>query len=164
MDVIEKYFACVFHLMYLKINKMIEEEYISFETAKLAKGKGFDENVQKAYIEHKGKYNIETNGNISEVLFPENYYFNSDPCYYYDEWNIPYSKPTQSLLARWLREKYDIYVNVIYIHHGFCWIAEIENLINYQTPYHTNGYGTYEKAMEAGLQEALKQIESEETK
>ena len=136
---------------------MIVEAYISFETAQIAKEKRFEEKVQKAYIIHKGKHNIKINGDIGEVLIPEGYNFNSDPLKDYDEWNIPYSKPTQSLLARWLREKHGKNVYSIMSNKGkyIVWVQDIHSLFKVKT---TDLYDSYEKALEAGLQEALKLI------
>lgn len=59
-------------------------------------------------------------------------------------------EPTQSLLAKWLRKVHNIHVYPVYIDKGY------EYYIN--TTQSDGWYETYELALEAGLQEALKQI------
>ena len=143
---------------------MIEEVYVSFETAKLAKEKGFNENISTLYKNgilkhHKPRHN---NPFISNKGMTDN-------CC---------SAPTKPLLARWLREKYNVHVipKPIYdsdrleqygcdIHcpdkNGlvFTIISHVFPVYK-QTPNHnmTKELGTYEESMEAGLQEALKLI------
>lgn len=140
---------------------MIEEEYVSFETAKLAKGKGFEEPCKYFYAEVLDKaIKWECVGDIISTKKNE------------------FLCPTKSLLARWLREKYNVHVipKPIYdsdrleqygcdIHcpdkNGlvFTIISPVFPVYK-QTPSHnmTKELGTYEESMEAGLQEALKLI------
>ena len=121
---------------------MIEEQYISFETAKLAKEKGFNELCNSDYCKGLINYphadNEYTNSQISE--------------------DGRISRPTQALLAMWLREKYNLHVGV-----GFCanWryiIIPITDKIIANWSTSEKSYSTYEEAMEIGLQEALKLI------
>ena len=149
---------------------MIEEAYVSFETAKLAKEKEFDEEFENMHVWNNFK------GEILEDVSGYNMK-NSHLC------KNSYSAPTQSLLARWLREKYNVHVipKPIYdsdrleqygcdIHcpdkNGlvFTIISHVFPVYK-QTPNHnmTKELGTYEEAMEEGLKEALKLKESEET-
>ena len=77
------------------------------------------------------------------------------------------SAPTQSLLARWLREKHDINVNSYRT-----WA--MDNSYNYEILVGTDFDGmvrqysepgrSFEKSMEEGLQKALNLLEKEETK
>ena len=73
----------------------ITEEYVSFETAKLLKEKGFDEFCH-AYYEDKDNPNI--NLHSSKAI----------------NWNKTefISKPTQQMAMRWLREVYNICITV----------------------------------------------------
>jgi len=119
----------------------MEEQLISFGTAKLAKEKGFDEPVYAIY-----------SGNQLGIFTENDTIFN--------KWNhcrdATYSAPTQSLLQKWLREKHSIDVLV---DKGFL-------CDNYSHEiYHKNDmfeseyiFKTYEKALEKGLYEALKLI------
>jgi len=74
---------------------IITEEYVSFETAKLLKEKGFDEFCH-AYYEDKDNPNI--NLHSSKAI----------------NWNKTefISKPTQQMAMRWLREVYNICITV----------------------------------------------------
>ena len=120
---------------------MIEEEYVSFETAKLAKGKGFEEPCKYFYAEVLDKaIKWECVGDIISTKKNE------------------FLCPTQSLLARWLREKHNIHVCV-----GFCviWryvIIPITDKITADWSTSKKDYSTYDDAMEEGLKEALKLI------
>ena len=114
---------------------MIEEEYVSFETAKLAKEKGFDIPTRYGFSERRSLVRVDTS----------------------DNWNQDkelYSRPTQSLLARWLRGKYskNVYVVMSITEKYIFWVQDIHSLVKVKT---TDLYDTYEEAMEAGLQEAL---------
>ena len=114
---------------------MIEEEYISFETAKLAKEKGFDIPTRYGFSERRSLVRVDTS----------------------DNWNQDkelYSRPTQSLLARWLRDNYGQNIYPVMSNNGkyIVWVQDIHSLVKVKT---TDLYDTYEEAMEAGLQEAL---------
>ena len=101
----------------------MEEQLISFETAKLAKEKGC---------------NLE---NCTCGGYPD--------CICYDK------RISQSLLAKWLREKHNIhliaYKNINIDGYDWCYITT-DGITN------INSYKTYEEAYEIGLQEALKLI------
>ena len=120
--------------------QMIEEEYISFETAKLAKGKGLD------------------------ILCDIGYYIDSGVVDYIrdDYKNMFYPRPAQSLLARWLREVHNMCVEVYSTGYGFIWCicdtdSGTDRRFSNETGSNDSGaWDTYEDAMEAGLQEALK--------
>lgn len=115
------------------------EQYITLETAKLAKQRGFAIPVSTRYWMGEG-----------------------DPHFQYDcaefDWNdyddsstIYYSAPVKSLLAKWLREEHDLVIVVRKSNDKWHWY--IQNALQ-------EGYGleTYEDAMENALQEALKLI------
>ena len=118
---------------------MIEEEYISFETAKLAKGKGLD------------------------ILCDIGYYIDSGVVDYIrdDYKNMFYPRPTQSLLARWLREKYDLSVEVYATASGFAWCVckahDGTYIVSYED-YDEDVPDAYEASKEIALQEALELI------
>jgi len=119
----------------------MKEQLISFETAKLAKEKGFNEECRYYYTEMQMKKD-----SASTNL---NWYSDDGYCY----------APTQSLLQKWLREEHNIKVynvvayddddkqaweSVIYLKKG-----KVKNIkIRY----------SYEESLEEGLLEALKII------
>ena len=77
---------------------MITEAYVNFETAKLLKEKGFDENTNCQYpvngihVGEVGEYNI-----TDRSRNPENY--------------IP--APTLQMAMDWLRKKYNLHIGVL---------------------------------------------------
>ena len=108
----------------------MKEELITFETAKLAKEKGFD-------IEVLNHYNHEYSYDKAEIF--------QDDVKNSELESYEYSAPTQALLQKWLREVHEI--NVIRVN------FEIKSDIDMCT------HKTYEQALEKGLIEALKLIE-----
>lgn len=117
----------------------MEDEFITFEIAKLAKEKGF---VLKTGI---------------------NYYSDkeNDMAMSYDLNNINhYPCETQSLLQRWLREKHNLDVIVLpklkdlgKFYGGY--VDKNDQQINHS---YGSNFKTYEEALEEGLYEALKLI------
>ena len=125
---------------------MIEEQFVSFETAKMLKEAGFDVPCTSQYTE--GKY-------IWNVDYPYN--FNQD--------EFGYSRPTQALAARWLREVHKLHVfadrTYEYALDKFSWGYYIQSS-NYE--YCKNfkiGFDSYEQAIEEGLCEAIKLIKKQ---
>ena len=122
---------------------MIEESYVSFDTAKLLKEAGFDVPCTSQYTEGKCIWN---------VGYPYN--FNQD--------EFGYSRPTQALTARWLREVHKLHVFAKRIYEyaldKFIWGYYIQSS-NYE--YCKNfevGFDGYEEAMEAGLKHGLESV------
>ena len=125
---------------------MIEEQYVSFETAKLAKEKGFNEPCRHYYLDGAKEVNNE-NIMIHDLPYPYN---STDKNYF--------AAPTQALLARWLREKHKLFIEVTVdsirlIREGD---SKIVNLKNADYTNNKEEFRSYEEAMEAGLQDALK--------
>lgn len=130
----------------------MREELVSFETAKLAREKGF--NVQTFdWYDYTGNYH---KGFIPHELHE---------CPRYKE----YYAPTQSLLQRWLREEKMVHVEIAHnpMYGGFMpYLCEIENgkygvftLLEANCHCIAMHNATYEEALEAGLQYALKHPE-----
>ena len=126
----------------------MEDTRITFETAKLAKEKLFPQS-RKA----KGKFRDDgstENLGIGGAMV--------DTC---KEW---YERPTQSLLAKWLREKHNIHVTSRYdivLEKGYGYtlyffMEDKGSFVNKELISYI--YKTYEEAYEIGLQEALKLI------
>ena len=148
----------------------MEDTIINFETAKLAKEKGFDINGQDVF-DLKNNNKIINFKDLAVQEFIEdvetgyrdkalNYLKedinrtddNSDEEYYL-------LAPTQSLLAKWLREEHNIIVLVDYEGidgYYYKFYSYKEGNKNYDAS--DKNYNTYEKALEIGLQEALKLI------
>ena len=89
---------------------MIKEDYISFETAKLLKEKGFDEPTGFIYSE---------NGELMKLSdFGVRYLSNSE-CDDYPQWQFPFegvasivSAPTLQMAMKWLREVHSIDISI----------------------------------------------------
>lgn len=125
----------------------MKEKLIEFETAKLAKERGFDWEVEKMF---------------SGLKLTENTSLRFD---WNSQNNIDFiSVPTQSLLQKWLRDVHGIYVE------SYHDLTANGKGIQYYTNWgfikdHAGGgydeyndWRTYEEALEKGLQEALKLI------
>ena len=123
---------------------MITEDYVSFDTAKLLKEKGFDEMTELAYgLEH---------GHIRNDL-PVNYWRNSEIGEY------KFSCPTLQMAMKWLREVHKIHV-VIYPYGDY-------SCDNYQFDVYKDnrlvvskddGYITYEQSCEAAIKYCLENL------
>ena len=123
----------------------MEDTRVTFETAKLAKEKGFPQETNRLeipYYNYKGEFK----GDVSDWRIRK--YIRGE-----DTSDIEFvSAPTQSLLAKWLREKHNIhliaYKNINIDGYDWCFITT-DGITN------INSYKTYEEALEAGLYQAL---------
>ena len=124
----------------------MDEQLISFETAKLAKEKGFKIPTPVMYKGNEKSYGHNNEWGIDEQRLDGKFPYRNQ------QW---YSIPTQSLLAKWLREEHNIhliaYKNINIDGYDWCFITT-DGITN------INSYKTYEEAYEIGLQEALKLI------
>ena len=125
----------------------MEDTRVTFETAKLAKEKGFFQETNRLeipYYNYKGEFKGDVSDWLRKYLRKED---TSDVESVY--------APTQSLLAKWLREEHNIhliaYKNINIDGYDWCYITT-DGITN------INSYKTYEEAYEIGLQEALKLI------
>ena len=129
---------------------MIQEDYVSFEVAKLLKEKGFDEKCRSYYFGSSGRYSrcaleIKTNDfRDGEIL-----------------------RPTHQMACKWLRE---VHHYIIEIHYGnvgspiepepeIQWWWELENKQGeFLEGNITDGNTTYEEACEAACLYVLKNL------
>lgn len=115
----------------------ISETLISFETAKLAKEKGLPSEFGWGYYPGGGDV----------TLF---------------RGHAPIYAPTQSLLQKWLRDKYNLFINIDHKPHSQKFNMTISGKYDEKKRYLVNHmfmqYNTYEEALEAGLLEGLKLI------
>ena len=118
---------------------MIEESYVSFDTAKLLKEAGFDAPCYVKYTDRGVQW---------DASYPEN--FNAD------DWG--YSCPTQALAARWLREEHRIFIMLTPVIEG--WMYDLFDLKKHQYILCNEDAMTesYEVAFETALREAIKLI------
>ena len=147
---------------------MFKDQVISLETAKLAKQKGFNAGVKGNYVEYL-KTNKSDNPSFrtkkGEVTYDSDYFINNDKmCDYSNENYTMYAAPTQSLLAKWLRDVHDIqvyaYSHTIRDPHPKMGTAKYRDYVAHVNEKEINDardeeYQTYEAALEAGLKYAL---------
>ena len=146
----------------------MEEQLITFETAKLAKEKGF--NIPTWYF-----YNYQNE--IDEVC-PEGFeglkkeiwqtnFKNKDTFLTEKDSKYKvyqYSAPTQALLQKWLREIHNIHLMLEPYYNEQQLLVYGFDLLTERTEEKTiveKGFKTYEEALEVGLQEGLKLISNE---
>lgn len=127
------------------------EEFVTLETAKLLKEKGFKEDVFTFY---------EVDCVEGDMILSETY----DESENFNEKNDCLSAPTQSLAQKWLRETKNIHICVYNCACGYGYeISKADNGTHitssvYEGPNDDGKWDIYEEALEAGLQEALKLI------
>lgn len=121
------------------------DQLISFETAKLAKEKSFDEITD--FI-----FDTNMNKKLGGWIIP-----NINGLKHSDGNNPFVSAPTQSLLQKWLREEHEIHIVCTLISYFGFYGYEI--LRTGKSPIVNNLTScSYEKALESGLRKALKLI------
>lgn len=134
----------------------MKEQLISFETAKIAKEKGFNWVCEWWYV-----LRPTTRGIIGNIIVGE-LRWGTKTCassLFIEDDNYAFA-PSQSLLQRWLREYHNMHI-LICLYPDRRWFWKIEFLKECPDTMH-NGHGsTYEQALEGGLQEALKLIDDE---
>ena len=126
---------------------MIEESYVSFETARMLKEAGFDVSCTSQYTDNGFGWD-----NLSRVN--------------YNSCESLFSRPTQALAARWLREVHHYAVCVWYSAEHEKWFhahGDLDNMM-FDEEYSISDfiYDSYEQALEAGLQFALGLIKTKE--
>lgn len=155
---------------------MFEEQLISFETAKLAREKGFNIETFTAYIGNTFfKSEPEPNGYDGWELAESNnwnrknwvFTKSGSSCFGCKLDNVKYfeacSAPTQSLLQKWLREVHNIHIsiNITNIGRYYAQVFKFQpenrsNMLFFESQNSFDKVDTHEKALEQGLQEALK--------
>lgn len=118
---------------------MIEEQYVSLETAKLLKEAGFDVPCTSQYTENEFAWE-----NLRKTDFNKNGYV--------------FSRPTQALAARWLREVYGIMIVSFFDDYMSKWYYVIDGVKKQSVikcVQSASDYDNYEEAIEAGLKHSL---------
>lgn len=122
------------------------EELVTLETAKMLKEKGFNEYCKDIIRED--------NGRMMQSVFRTNK-------------DLPkgaYSRPTQSIAAKWLRETKNLHISIIRNACGYGYdICKADNGTHitdgiFKGPNDGGQWDTYEEALEAGIQKAIELI------
>tara|TARA_R110002020_G_scaffold100855_5_gene238092 strand:- start:20755 stop:21168 length:414 start_codon:yes stop_codon:yes gene_type:complete len=136
----------------------MKEQLVTFKTAKLAKDKGFDWECHDCFSERGHLYSNGwcerlddhfesgfSNSEIERKNFSKKYY----------------TRPTQSLLQKWLYEKHQIWVNSRPVYNANEQMGIEVDISSWRFPYKVIGendqFDVY-AGLEKGLQEALKLI------
>ena len=126
---------------------MIEEQFVSFDTARMLKEAGFDVECDWFYINDGS---VDT-GIVVRSTSPRDHNMGTGFL----------SRPTQALAARWLREVYNVAIYSLYDDDMEQWFYVVDAFTKNPV---INGfqsgseYDDYESAFEDGLREAIKLI------
>lgn len=129
---------------------MIQEDYVSFETAKLLKEKGFDENCSRSYVKDKLAVDQGFNNSYYTTMYSDGSY-------------RPISAPTLQMVMKWLREVHSLYIDIVtsFSQDGICYTFSCSNVMDLiqgtkGTSY--NEYQTYKEACEAAIKYCLENL------
>lgn len=134
---------------------MIQEQYVSFETAKLLKQKGFDVISLMLYIDEEHPFLTDRTDEDG------NYFKNSELK------NDEYSAPTQALAMRWLREVHNLFIQVCIIPHTtvtmeqkyyLFTVHKDRRMLAFRKDHPSEYYAIYEEACEAAIKDCLENL------
>ena len=118
----------------------ITEDYVSFETAKLLKEKGFDK---------------------TDCKNSTHFAYNADGQFSGPSWDSKYDAPTLQMARKWLKEKYNIHIEVVHLNadrHTY-YLYRYYSCQSERYVQHTNPeYSTYEQAVEAAIKYCLENL------
>jgi len=124
----------------------ITEDYVSFETAKMLKEKGFDEKCfQYWHEEDKELIHSQSMHPLQNI---------SNPCFFGP------SAPTLQMAMKWLREVHNIFISITYENDGV-FTANLKaplKGVDCMIDNKHNCWLTYEQAAEAGIKYCLENL------
>ena len=125
---------------------IIEEQYVSFETAKLLKEKGFNVATSTFY---NPKKDLNVHVNSCKIC--------------YNAASVYFSAPTQAMACRWLREKHNLHIEIQFgRYEGKTWFSA--NIIPMDDRYLITDdnflieHPTYEDALEYSIKYCLEHL------
>ena len=122
---------------------MITEDYVSYETAKLLKEKGFDVYVRSYY--EKNEYKTKEEFNENSALW---------------NWNISsfrYSAPTLQMAMKWLREVHNIAIETEWEHLWYAYVKPMTSKPSEEDYYQCKS-SKYEEACESAVRYCLENL------
>ena len=138
---------------------MITEDYVSFETAKLLKEKGFDEKCRTFWKKWDGEIMLCPccSGHVFEFCC------NSMLEEYNDDSELNVAAPTLQMAMKWLREVHNIFIaiNMIpdTIQKPYFFKPYVDKKIyNFPLDYSVEFYTTYEEACEAAIKYCIENL------
>lgn len=154
----------------------MEEDLIKFDTAKLAKEKGYMNGGYTSYTQYHTDYVYDDDPEHpeshkkDEIRFHDRFFHINDfeKNDLSNEFFTIYEAPTQSLLQKWLRKKYNIEIHIDSItqtnyKNRTIKKAFYQYMVKSSSNYHfitlnNKNFKEYEDALEEALQESLKSI------
>ena len=122
---------------------MITEDYVNFETAKLLKEKGFDEECFALY-------------NPDGVLIQSGIRLNNIQV---GRVKGSYSAPTLQMVMKWLREMHNLWIDIDPLaSYEWTWSIWFMNDPNFKMGESSQVISTYEEAVEEAIQYSLKNL------
>lgn len=151
---------------------MISEDYVSFETAKLLKEKGFSEWCFKCYgvaVLHNGadisfdeECELKDEGRENEIEYVEGGGLYDYGCNNRDKDAKVWAAPTLWVAMNWLREKYNVHIGVLisYQHIPRKYEVHIMNTEKYEDIIVNSGinFNSNKEACEAGIKYFLEHL------
>ena len=127
---------------------MITEDYVSFETAKLLKEKGFDEPTVFRYGDYPDNHDLLFAPSGMAIVK------NSETQPYF------YSAPTLQMAMKWLREVHKIFISIVFLEESDMYGFVIENISSkkYLATSKNDRYSTYEDACEVAIRYSLENL------
>lgn len=120
----------------------INDEYVSFETAKMLKKVGFDWYTKNHYNQ-KGDFRYSDNSKDWNAV----------------EYLERYSAPTLSFAARWIREKYNFNISALWDSEKCCYYEFVQKITDKDDHISSSGYyHTYEEAFEEAINVVLSSV------
>lgn len=136
-----------------KTKRTMIEEFVTFETAKLLKEKGFDEPCMNYFTKE---------GFLGKEIIHSNW--TDEPCFNNAEYNdFVCTQPTQALVMRWLREVHNIVIviNIAPTCNSYYWFKVFTYSKNNELQYTIHSeesYSTYEEACENAIKHCIRMI------
>jgi len=118
---------------------MITEDYVSFETAKLLKEKGFDEKGVKVWYDESGEMYYDRHEIKHQIKIENHEKF--------------FQCPTLQMAMKWLREVHKTEIRVIYDNDRLCWYGAFNPMNESQI---LLGSGRKCKSYEEAAEDAMK--------
>lgn len=129
---------------------MTTEDYISFETAKLLKEKGFEYNPDESY------WLIDANNTLYWISSIGAYDYVDVPTESFQRPKNGYRLVTQAMAMKWLREVHHIFIRVIQSNIDYCACEIYYNRVKHYE--FQESFNSYEEACEAAIKYCLENL------
>ena len=146
---------------------MITEDYVSFETAKLLKEKGFSENTVCKYADVGGvteKWYDDYRERVLRFDWDEGYLIEPliEPKEQYEIIGDTIFAPTLQMAMKWLREVHTIFIDIMTYTTGnkiqFRWVGYDKDRLFSQEEGRTIYFESYEQAVETAIKYTLENL------